>query len=477
MLYLYRDWKVSGGNWNATPTCFDSGGISCPPTYRPLTNWAYAQFERGRGVFEAGVPVPNSNSHFVVGDVPEPGPIGVWLEYKRKQKSERKAFEARRKAGDIVLNSLDQASITYRTTPGFRGIGTPSSYELVSPLQEGARGTLAERNPCNGYNEPGYLIMDTINYVEADPYRVPPGYNPGTMRRRYDVYTQYSAFTPSHLDVLQCWTEIQKHLDEAWDKGLITSLVAESNAGAIDLYTSLAEAKETVSWIFSLLRDAISQYRRTRRHITSLMRGKRTTENAAGLQSEVNNRWLEYRYAVTPLAYQIEDALQYLQSFFTPYQTFRDGRAKTINIETTDWVSTPFKVVDRCFVKHKYRAGVWDHNLGTSLAVTAWETIPLSFVIDWFLNIGDLLSALSTPSSVAQRAAQYSRQIPLGTEIVFRHKHYEGASVVFTGGYYNAIPFDPLLRVGVNIELNMTWMRWLDAFALSWNMLRSNVKR
>lgn len=470
MLYKYTDFSVSNFAKNAVPKMFDHGGMSCPPTFQSLSIWCKNQFYTNRGHLEEGPPKPNSNSDFIVGR-PLPtsfkGSIG---KFRKPGGLKAKDFKRLQAAGAIVLQPLEQMDITYETFPAAVGVGPHYPYDLYSPYEEDIAGDDATHNPCNGYEEPGYITARTLNFLPCEPIRGPIG-NAGAMWRYYQVYGDYYFHEPSLEDVSAIWSEIQAVLDSEWDKGLITSVAAEANSGIMDLYTELAESKETLSWILGLLKEAAVQYRKVRRSVKQIWkRPAKTPAEVAKIQSEINARWMEYRYAVSPLMYSIDDALSLLQAFYSPYQSFRSGKRFAEDFQVGDYTVTGVKIINRVFLKQRYSHEAWDTNLKQSAAATAWELVPLSFIVDWFLNVGDLLSSLSVPSHVAEQNATYSRQIKVDSVITATHS--SGSKIVFNGGYYKTTPFDPLIRVGLAAEFDMNWKRWLDAFALSWSSIR-----
>lgn len=474
MLYKYTDFTVSNLAKNAVPSMFDHGGMGCPPAFRPLNIWCKYQFYANRGRLEEGPPKPNSNSDFIVGrPLPDSfkGSIG---KFRKPGGLKAKDFKRLKASGAIVLQPLEQMDMSYETLPVAVGVGPHYPYSLYSPYEEDIAGDSATRNPCNGYEEPGYITARTLNFLPCEPIRGPIG-NAGAMWRYYEVYGDYYFHEPSLEDVSAVWREIQAVLDSEWDKGLITSVAAEANSGIMDLYTELAESKETFSWILGLLKEAAVQYRKVRRSVKQIgKRPAKTPAELAKIQSEINARWMEYRYAVSPLMYSIDDALSLLQAFYSPYQSFRSGKRFAEDLQVGDYTVTGVEIIDRVFLKQRYSHEAWDNNLKQSAVATAWELVPLSFVIDWFLNVGDLISSLSVPSHVAEQNATYSRQIKLDSVITATHS--SGSKIVFNGGYYKTTPFDPLIRVGLAAEFDMNWKRWLDAFALSWSSIRKLFK-
>jgi len=471
MLYKYTDFQVGNFAKNAVPTFFDRGGLGCPQAYRPLSIWCKNQFLTNRGLLEAGLPRPDSNSDFVVGR-PLPNSLkGSIGKYRKRGGLKMNEFKRLQAAGSIILQPLEQMDISYETFPVAVGVGAHSPYSLYSPYKEGIAGSSATYNPCNGYAEPGYITAQTLNFVTCDAVRGPAGSNAGAMWRHYQVFGDYYFHEPSLEDISAIWSEIKAVLDSEWDTGLITSVAAEANSGIIDLYTELAESREIFSWILGLLREAASQYRKVRRSVIQIgNKPAKTLREAAKIQSEINARWLEYRYAVSPLMHSIDDALSLLQSYYSPYQSFRSGQRFSDDLQVGDYTVTGVEIIDRVFLKQRYSHEAWNNNLKQNVVATAWELVPLSFIVDWFLNVGDLISSLSVPSHVAEQNATYSRQIKVNSVITATHQ--SGSRIVFNGGYYKTTPFDPLIRVGLAAELDMNWKRWLDAFALSWSSVR-----
>jgi hypothetical protein len=145
---------------------------------------------------------------------------------------------------------------------------------------------------------------------------------------------------------------------------------------------------------------------------------KSSTSGKAGLSADIiSDAWLEARYAWRPLMYDAQGIVKALnRSYGYTRRTFRGGASESVT-ETGDfsvfqggleyqvsWSSTSVKSA---------RAGILTHTdlgVGESLglhnvASTVWEIVPFSFVVDWFVNMGGVLSTIDSNPNVKTLAS------------------------------------------------------------------------
>lgn len=112
----------------------------------------------------------------------------------------------------------------------------------------------------------------------------------------------------------------------------------------------------------------------------------------------VGSTWLEYHLGWKPLIGDIFSTVDVLQRGFPPFQV--RGRARGV-YETVyvDDNSTERWHRQQLHVQYIGRINVSDPNLWQANqlglinpAVVVWELVPFSFIVDWFLPIGDFLS-------------------------------------------------------------------------------------
>jgi len=124
---------------------------------------------------------------------------------------------------------------------------------------------------------------------------------------------------------------------------------------------------------------------------------------------EIKNRYLEARYAIRPMMFDIKNTLLAFSERVSKFETFRafksnmvessgsiccrnvpgdyriDGSYQALrSLEVRTGVLTLVESLANC-----YRFGVGD------ILQTAWELVPFSFIVDWFFQIGKLISAWS----------------------------------------------------------------------------------
>lgn len=209
-------------------------------------------------------------------------------------------------------------------------------------------------------------------------------------------------------------------LERAWSSLLQQEAVNKSYAkimkSDLDVGEMVAELKETVEGLINPLkglRTLIKQY-------NSL---KKTSDlkRLADLADAGSSTWLEWRYGIRPLIQSIQDIIESVNSQTREFNgKMRKRRGQTsvkqslrkvsfstsaghvtfsgeMIISTKKWctASAAYTLPSPLTVEERYGLDI------LSLPGIAWERVPLSFVVDWFLNVGQWLDALKTYVSKA----------------------------------------------------------------------------
>jgi len=153
----------------------------------------------------------------------------------------------------------------------------------------------------------------------------------------------------------------------------------------------------------------------------------RSQQNSAAVR-ELESLYLEFRYGVRPLMSDVTNFLEALRSKKeTPERV--TYRASSENLWTDEWVDTSvtlggsplisydrrvrytrralvrcgllYQVFDKLDFSDKWGLGI------DQIPSAVWELIPLSFVADWFTNVGDFIGAI-TPVSGQNRLAEWT---------------------------------------------------------------------
>lgn len=144
------------------------------------------------------------------------------------------------------------------------------------------------------------------------------------------------------------------------------------------------------------------------------------------LVSKFAESWLEYRYAIRPLIFELKQCLEALKKTIEKgsRQTARgkeivlSENSSIVTHTNSSYSSTTVTVQMRQTEKTTIicRAGVLfkiEEDLDALLSVwgidqpleSVWELVPFSFIIDWFFSVGDTISAWSVNPSLTPLAS------------------------------------------------------------------------
>ena len=120
------------------------------------------------------------------------------------------------------------------------------------------------------------------------------------------------------------------------------------------------------------------------------------------LARDFSNTWLEFHFGWEPLVKDIGDAAEVLQSDFGSKHVSAKGTtritsiARTFPVNTVQVIKRDFKVSARIsgdIIITNPNLYLANHMGFINPAVVAWVLVPFSFVVDWFVNVGDFLSS------------------------------------------------------------------------------------
>lgn len=439
------------------------------------------------------------------GDMPDPVPFDLY-EYKSTH-SNGSAWRKRKKTGNIVMGPYERMTIIQRIVPG----------ELLVASQSASRVT------TNWKLFDAFTVIGDRVFLDVERRLFMSG--GFTFPRTLD---SLEPFYPADAGWDYTADRIGRDLFKAefkYDTGLCTSALAEANKGSMDLLTTAAELPETMKMIFdgissigalfkatknrelvlskgykeriiaikqryadklkeiNVKRKGANKYKKTLldREAEQLQRaqGKALEKEALAFTDAVAGVWMTWRYGIMPNVYSIDDGLNLLANWFTDYVTTRD---KDVISDLIFRVPSGFTGKDtwdsthRITVKRKY---VLDGNISSrlmqvgsaNLAVTALELVKKSFVLGWFINLGDLLSAYTAVPVHSQQACSYARKVSL-TET---YHGPNGCKVNLVVNAYKRDIINPLDYSGLVFDPLITLYRAFDSAAMLWPAVKKNL--
>lgn len=298
------------------------------------------------------------------------------------------------------------------------------------------------------------------------------------------------------------------------EKPIVAAALGDINKGTVDALTALAEMPETIRSCINgikMVADLMSSVKKREISLTKafdrrkdnlrqaylrdietiqhkkwlkphlmsrdLNRRRRTYNKAVKnstmeFNSAIADIWLNFRYNIMPNVYLIEDILKTIQSSGL-YISSSEGEPFDFDLNLDGHVVT-VEGNRRCRIKRRLKdTGNIKQIVSANLIVTAWELVPLSFVVDWFINIGDVLSSISFYASVLEEGATWAERIPCEIDTT----NDSGQRIVVSGYSYSRWVINPSDLTGICFQYKMNSDRYTDALALSWGGIRRNLRK
>jgi hypothetical protein len=213
-------------------------------------------------------------------------------------------------------------------------------------------------------------------------------------------------FTDTFGYLLPSTTDLSSVFDE-----LQTAVSAKVGSGDTQSLVTLAESRKTGNMLAKAGKFLLRPISDARKILNVTRRMMSDAQTRAKVFDLAGSLWLEARYGWRPF---ILDTIAHCEAIRTPRpvrKTFRVSKAIPASAPGSFQVLMPATLVGqivkevkgeatakiRCGQTVDYRNSIDLRVLqfgGYDILGTAWELIPYSFVVDWFINIGDSLQAL-----------------------------------------------------------------------------------
>lgn len=439
--------------------------------------------------------------------VPVPTPTVI----KKRESTRNSAYSRRMRSGEIVVAPCRFTTTTIKPTLGLMA-GKPSYIGTVEMTETYGGSNIFESIGLRLSRHPATNVL----YVK-DPVK-DLWYWFNIVYRFTDNIANISV-SPPVID----WDLVLSQ-DYQQDPQLIQQATAKVYSLSVDLLTSLAEAPETVSFIYDALKSvayAIVNYKKILKDLAALfvknrklilealqkeltdidqmrpgdrrqarkqnrLRAKARSKCARSLKREAHanisrlaNAWLTFRYVIMPNYYLIKDIVEARKNLGKEFVREQVSKSETRPLPVIPGATVTGSLSTRhrawCGVRLKVYSPL-EGLLGVAQVnpfVTAWELVPLSFVVDWFVGVGDALTVLSPPSGLDNQANTYSFKTEDQLTISFPN----GSSYEVNREDYRLFVNHTTDFVGLYSNVQINWKRMLDAGALLWSTsLRNRIR-
>lgn len=263
------------------------------------------------------------------------------------------------------------------------------------------------------------------------------------------------------------------------DESLVTDTAAAINEVTLDLLTNLAELPETVKMVQDILSfsgNKLKAFRTAEKRLKKKLLKQGIPKNELESADALASLWLQFRYGIMPVYYTLQDIKEALnERFAVEYVKERKFKTEELKIKNFKGLATS---TSSCWMKRRFdpsdSSTQFRRVFGVNPFTTAWELTTLSFVVDWFLNVGDVISAL-TPVPSLEEAATFSWKNEVKGTIT--NPDYPQGRIDIKLEYYEITPINYHDHVSLRFEPVLTAKRKLDALALSWSFSRSFLSK
>jgi hypothetical protein len=279
----------------------------------------------------------------------------------------------------------------------------------------------------------------------------------------------------------------QASIDAAINRALTSVYGKMSEAEVLGL-VSLAEMHKTMGTVQRVFGEVLWWMQKGVSIKRKLLRGHITLEQAANL-------WLEIRYGLRPLYYDIKGCAAALGRLNDSFERLRFDATEYVDgtwespVPISWYTSNPAypsgvrmfncKTVVRAGVLIEPRIdGIPPDVFGLKdIVPSLWEVVPFSFIVDWFLNTGSYFAGLNPTVNVGYLGSW----VTVDTETVRRQTvnlvkydaglSYEGSAYVsglyeertYKDSFRYAYPDKPALP---QLDIRLSWSKFIDILAL-----------
>jgi len=216
--------------------------------------------------------------------------------------------------------------------------------------------------------------------------------------------------------------EMERLMQQSYAKAYDQFMYRAKNSAS--LAVSLAEGKQSIQMIAQRVGQLLAAARALRKgDIASFTKqlGVKNRSSARDRKRHVNDAagtWLEFTFGWAPLVKDIGSAVEVLQQDFDPHPIRGRGTSQSeIEQHLFGYITKKNLLLSKTEIRGQIKVTNTDLFLANSLgfvnpATVAWELVPFSFVVDWFIPVGKFLSLMTdrVGLEIVNPSVSYKRQ-------------------------------------------------------------------
>lgn len=284
-----------------------------------------------------------------------------------------------------------------------------------------------------------------------------------------------------------------------------TKALAKVNSAQHEILVTMGEIKETKEMFFKtllrlgnftrIIENCVEKFKKFRR-LPQTAKTKAELKAIGAAWTSAMNAWMEVRFGWRPCFYEMQslyEAMNSVQKKHPKRQTFRSGGSMQIDASDTKYTGTTQKFHFSRKLKSviKFSAGVLcEQRYGgipdtwglTKIPQAIWDLTSLSWAVDYFFNIGNLIASYTPDSLWSKRLGWVTTREHIEQEIKFTK--YEQVGYIeswSTYGQYNKVT-DVVTRSDASLygtlifRPRMNWAKYIDLVGVTYPHLTGAIK-
>lgn len=391
--------------------------------------------------------------------------------FPRVKTNTGKRWKEHKRNSDIIVTNALRGSLQIDFKPGFTILQTYGSG--ASPNHR------AKDTGLFPVTKEGYVVINGRTFVDFNIYK-----HYTRMIGNEDRDPRPPGFTNKGYEFSLKAAIATQSIDEP----LIVECLADANASTVELLSTLAEMPETVKQALSAIRTIVSMYKETRKKAFRIY-------NKGGVGSAVNTAWrnsvecanaivdvwMAWRFGIRPNVYLLEDCIDILYSEkkdFIRTRKFvqRDLTIPSPGLPPVTSADVPIRL--RCFIKRLFDItrpeALLMQRLTVNGAIALYELTPLSWALDYFVNLGDIVSSQFNNTPALAEGSTFSWQV-VDRTISFGSPEQGFINVRLA--LYRRDVINPSSITCLSFNSDLGFDQIFDLISVGWNIFKNDLPR